>query len=241
MRLKNIRNFLSATLVALLGSIILTTGTVNAQETNKPLLENPTVLQEAKQKVDEKFADLQEIQNETLSVSDRREKLDTEVEELKSLIAELNQLVKDKKAQEAEEARRAEAERIRIEEEKTRVAELQSSFVNPVVFAANSAGNTYTAGNCTWYAKSRRPDLPNNLGNAKTWYSRAAAQGFSVGSAPKKGAIGVSFGGYYGHVVYVEGVNPDGTVTISDMNYRGLYSITTRTVNASQFSYIYEL
>lgn len=99
----------------------------------------------------------------------------------------------------------------------------------------SSAGNTYTAGYCTWYAKSRRPDLPNSLGNANTWVSRAAAQGLATGNVPRVGAIGQQ--GM--HVVYVEAVNGDGTITISEMNYRGLYVTSSRVAAASSFSYIY--
>lgn len=102
-----------------------------------------------------------------------------------------------------------------------------------------NGGNTYSAGYCTWYAKSRRPDLPNNLGNANTWYTRAAAQGIPTGSAPRAGAIGATTAGDLGHVVYVERVNGDGTVLISEMNYEGLYIQSSRTVSASKFVYIY--
>jgi surface antigen len=99
----------------------------------------------------------------------------------------------------------------------------------------NSAGNRYTPGYCTWYVKNMRPDLPNNLGNADTWVARAAAQGLATGSTPRVGAVGQQ--GM--HVVYVESVNPDGTVTISEMNHAGLYVRTVRTVPASNFMYIY--
>lgn len=98
-----------------------------------------------------------------------------------------------------------------------------------------TAGNRYIRGYCTWYAKNRRPDLPNNLGNANTWVARAAAQGIPTGSTPKAGAIGQQ--GM--HVVYVERVNGDGTVTVSEMNYKGLGVISSRTVPASSFKYIY--
>lgn len=100
---------------------------------------------------------------------------------------------------------------------------------------ANSSGNRYVPGNCTWYVKNRRPDLPNNLGDAGTWVARARAQGLPTGSTPKVGAVGQS----PGHVVYVEKVNGDGTILISDMNYRGLYIKTVRTVSASNYQYIY--
>lgn len=103
------------------------------------------------------------------------------------------------------------------------------------VSRGSSSGNTYTPGYCTWYAKNKRPDLPNNLGNADTWVARAAAQGIPTGSAPRAGAIGQQ--GM--HVVYVERVNADGTVFISEMNFKGLYVVSTRTVPASYFQYIY--
>lgn len=102
-------------------------------------------------------------------------------------------------------------------------------------YRGGSAGNSYSPGYCTWYAKNMRPDLPNNLGNANTWVGSAAAQGIPTGSAPRVGAIGQQ--GM--HVVYVQQVNGDGTVTISEMNYGGLYVIGTRTVPASNFQYIY--
>lgn len=107
----------------------------------------------------------------------------------------------------------------------------------PVVARGSSAGNRYTAGNCTWYVKSMRPDLPNNLGNANTWAARAAAQGLATGSTPRVGAAAQMRG--YMHVAYVTAVNGDGTVTISEMNWRGLYQVSSRTVPASSLVYIY--
>lgn len=101
--------------------------------------------------------------------------------------------------------------------------------------SGSSGGNTYTRGYCTWYAKNRRPDLPNNLGNAITWVSRAAAQGLPTGSAPRVGAIGQSGN----HVVYVESVNGDGTITVSEMNWEGVGVISSRTTSAGAFSYVY--
>lgn len=101
------------------------------------------------------------------------------------------------------------------------------------------AGNGYDAGYCTWYVKNRRPDLPNNLGNANTWYSQASAQGYQVGLTPRAGAVGTTTRGSDGHVVYVESVNSDGSVIVTEMNYAGLYSLRTRTASASEFSYIY--
>ncbi len=110
-----------------------------------------------------------------------------------------------------------------------------SSAASVSLSRGTSAGNLYSPGYCTWYAKNMRPDLPNNLGNADTWVARAAAQGIPTGSIPRAGAIGQQ--GM--HVVYIQRVNNDGTVFISEMNYLGLYVISTRTVPASYFQYIY--
>ncbi len=107
--------------------------------------------------------------------------------------------------------------------------------VRAKVARGSSSGNLYAPGYCTWYVKNRRPDLPNNLGNADTWVARARAQGLPTGSTPRVGAVGQQ--GM--HVVYVESVNGDGTVTISEMNFKGLYVTGTRTVPASNFQYIY--
>ena len=99
-----------------------------------------------------------------------------------------------------------------------------------------SFANTYTRGQCTWYVASRRA-VPNNWGNAFTWYFRAKAAGYSTGSEPRAGAIGWERNN---HVVYVESVNPNGTVNISEMNWGGRPGVVHyRTTPASQFLYIY--
>lgn len=107
--------------------------------------------------------------------------------------------------------------------------------VRPAQNRSGVAGNTYAPGYCTWYAKNRRPDLPNRLGNASSWVARAAAQGFATGKSPRAGAIGQQGN----HVVYIETVNEDGTVTVSEMNYRGIGVISSRIAPASAFRYIY--
>lgn len=99
-----------------------------------------------------------------------------------------------------------------------------------------SFANTYTRGQCTWYVASRR-QVPSNWGNAYTWLFRARAAGYATGSEPRAGAIGWERGN---HVVYVESVNANGTVNISEMNWGGRPGVVHyRTTPASQFLYIY--
>ncbi len=114
-------------------------------------------------------------------------------------------------------------------------SQTENSYQPPVVSRPASAGNAYAYGYCTWYAKQRRPDLPNQMGNAYLWVSSAQAMGIPTGSTPRAGASGQSGN----HVVYIEKVNGDGTVTVSDMNYAGWGVVTTRKASASSFQYIY--
>lgn len=97
-------------------------------------------------------------------------------------------------------------------------------------------GNSYYWGQCTWYVASKR-SVPSNWGNAISWYYNAQRSGFATGSAPQSGAIGWERNN---HVVYVESVNGDGTVTISEMNWGGRPGVLHyRTEPAGRFLYIY--
>jgi len=97
---------------------------------------------------------------------------------------------------------------------------------SPVYFAPRityfaTAGNSYPFGQCTYYVANRR-GIPWT-DNAGGWYRDAIASGFRVGSRPAPGAIMVSYeGSAYGHVSYVEAVNPDGSWVVSEMNYYGV-------------------
>lgn len=120
------------------------------------------------------------------------------------------------------------------------VVALPAETPNVVPLRDYGGGNTYDYGYCTWYVKNRRgASIPNSLGNANTWYSRAAGMGMAVGTEPRAGAVGTTTRGSLGHVVYVESVNGDGTINISEMNYKGFGIQSSRTTSASEFVYIY--
>lgn len=101
-------------------------------------------------------------------------------------------------------------------------------------------GNGYAFGYCTWYVATRI-NMPSNWGNADTWDNFAPLSGWTVSSVPRVGAIAQTDGSsYLGHVAYVEAVNANGTVTISEMNGpAGWDRVDTRTVPISDFRYIY--
>ena len=84
-------------------------------------------------------------------------------------------------------------------------------------------------GQCTWYAASKVP-VPWN-GDAWMWFGNAQAAGWSVGSTPRVGALMVTWESrIFGHVAYVESINPDGSWIVSEMNYVGLGVIDQRMV-----------
>lgn len=97
-------------------------------------------------------------------------------------------------------------------------------------FVARYGANGYDYGWCTWWAAKRRIDIgrpvPTNLGNAVTWASRARAAGIGVDGSPRAGDVAYyrNIGGW-GHVGFVERVNADGSIWISDMNYFGVNQI----------------
>lgn len=97
--------------------------------------------------------------------------------------------------------------------------------------------NGYDYGYCTWYVATQI-NVPGNWGNASTWAYYARLSGWSVSSTPTVGAI-AQRGGGEGHVAIVTGVNPDGTVTIRDMNgFAGWGRVGTGTVSTGTFQYI---
>lgn len=76
-------------------------------------------------------------------------------------------------------------------------------------------------------------------GNAKLWDDNARGAGIPTGTAPRVGSVAVSNAGAYGHVMYVEVVHGDGTITVSQYNagWDGRYSVARR--SASGLVYIY--
>lgn len=91
------------------------------------------------------------------------------------------------------------------------------------------AGNSFPYGYCTYYVANKR--TVTWRGNAGAWLYNAKAAGYATGKKPQVGAIVVTTeDARYGHVAYVESVG-DGTITISEMNYKGWGVVNTRTLS----------
>lgn len=86
----------------------------------------------------------------------------------------------------------------------------------------------YWNGNCTWYAFGRLWEVsgtrpPVIYSDAGDWYSNAPSYGYNQLSqdAPRVGAIACWGGGTYGHVAFVEAVNSNRSIVISESNWGG--------------------
>ncbi|QLK86833.1 glucosaminidase domain-containing protein [Staphylococcus sp. 17KM0847] len=114
-----------------------------------------------------------------------------------------------------------------------------------------SGASPYPQGQCTWYVYHRMAQfgqpISGNMGNAAEWTTSAHNKGYHVSSQPKNHSAVVFQPGqlgadrYYGHVAFVEKVNKDGSIVISESNVKGLGVISYRTIDttrASSLSYI---
>jgi surface antigen len=106
-----------------------------------------------------------------------------------------------------------------------------------VANCTNTQGNSYASGNCTWYVKSRIPQLPNLWGNAAEWINSAnsCSQDWGVVPDPQPGAIAVWGPGIdppwgYGHCALVRDVRSPTDFTVDEMNYQKFNAVDTRRV-----------
>jgi hypothetical protein len=103
----------------------------------------------------------------------------------------------------------------------------------PVRSQASPGAGWYPVGQCTWWVWTKRP--VGFWNDATDWKWQAIRDGYSVSDVPVAGAIAWT----YGHVAYVESVNSDGSVNISEANYDSQGSIRYVTVSRSSYTYIY--
>lgn len=132
--------------------------------------------------------------------------------------------------------------------------EMPIEYVDKVKFPRFDGKNynvtgSYPVGQCTWYAFCRMAQLglkvDDYMGNGGAWGITGMAKGYSVSNNPKVGTA-VSFppgvagaDSQYGHVAFVEYVNSDGSILISESNaiddrtisYRVIDAVTAKTVS----------
>lgn len=110
-----------------------------------------------------------------------------------------------------------------------------SGYYTPVF----NHSNLYDWGQCTWHVFNKRAQIGKGIStywwNANSWDTGAAADGYTVDYNATVGSILQSDLGYYGHVAFVESVNSNGSITVSEMNYSAAPgTVTYRTIPASQ-------
>lgn len=99
---------------------------------------------------------------------------------------------------------------------------------------------SYTA----WKVASTGRHMPywGGHGNANQWPASARADGIPTGYTPQVGAVAILMSGYYGHAMYVERINGNGTIHVSQFNWLvngqwGRYS--EMDIASSGLTYIY--
>ncbi len=150
----------------------------------------------------------------------------------------------------AEAAKQAEIEKAQLQAQTYQAANTQVqaqpvSTNNATVLSAYDGSvdprGLAPAGQCTYYVINRLHALgkpvPGPMGNANQWAYTASNHGIPVSNTPTVGSVvsfpaGVAGASGYGHVAFVEGVNPDGSIRISEMNFGGSPNVTYRTVDA---------
>jgi len=88
---------------------------------------------------------------------------------------------------------------------------------------------------CVSYTAFRVANSGRNMpywggkGDARQWPGNARYAGIPVDNSPRVGDVAIASAGTYGHAAYVERVNGDGTVTVSQYNYGidGNFSVMT--------------
>jgi surface antigen len=98
----------------------------------------------------------------------------------------------------------------------------------------DGVNHLFPRGYCTYYVATQMKITFG--GNAKSWLANAKASGYVTGQEPAARSA-VVFAGYgygrYGHVAYVQSVNGDGTITVSEMNYDHFNRVDTRTISVN--------
>lgn len=69
-----------------------------------------------------------------------------------------------------------------------------------------------------WKAQERWGVYISNWGNAYSWGSSASRQGYVVNDIPAPHTVAYSTAGIYGHVMWVESVNANGTINLTEYN-----------------------
>ncbi|MGW9856980.1 flagellum-specific peptidoglycan hydrolase FlgJ [Staphylococcus hominis] len=113
-------------------------------------------------------------------------------------------------------------------------------------FSITDGSSPYPYGQCTWYVYERVQQFGKHVGghwgDAHNWNNSAEDASYSVSTTPKNHTAVVFEAGQsgasalYGHVAFVEKVNNDGSIIISESNVKGLGIVSYRQIDADTAS-----
>lgn len=88
-------------------------------------------------------------------------------------------------------------------------------------------------------ASGRRMPYWGGRGNANQWPSSARADGIPTGTTPKVGSVAVMYTGRYGHVMYVERINSNGTIHVSQFNWGVAGEYSEMDISPAGLTFVY--
>lgn len=94
---------------------------------------------------------------------------------------------------------------------------------------------SYTA----WKVASTGRNVPMGLGDANDWPSRAKILGIVTDGHPRVGDVAIRYDGGHGHSMYVESINSDGTISISQYNANKTGTFSQRTVGSAGLVFVH--
>ena len=187
----------------------------NSAQTVKQLKED---LETQKKEVDRIIAD-QQTQQQAIAETKQREE---------ALVAQYraNEAAYAADAAEARKVKEAEiAEAIRQANSSGAIGTGVNTYPMRNNCPADNLRYLYTGGyvcQCTsyagWKVKERYGIVISAWGNAKNWGNTASRYGYRVDHIPEAGSVAYSTAGVYGHVMWVESVNSNGTINLSEYN-----------------------
>ena len=81
--------------------------------------------------------------------------------------------------------------------------------------------------------------MPYGFGDANKWPAAAEAHQIPVDTHPHAGDVAIRMGGKHGHSMYVESVNSDGTINVSEYNKDKTGTFARETVGTSDLLFIH--
>ncbi len=82
-------------------------------------------------------------------------------------------------------------------------------------------------------------EMPFGFGDANQWPAAAHAHHIPVDSHPRAGDVAIKVGGQHGHSMYVEAINNDGTIRVSEYNKNKTGTFMQETIAADGLVFIH--